>query len=386
MPPGGKHSAITVRPARGWRDMRAFIRLPHAIYADDPAWVPPLELERRLHLSKRFNPFFDHGEGELFIAWRDGVPVGRVSAQIDRLHLERYGDATGFFGHLEAHDDPAIFRVLLDATAAWLKERGMRHVRGPFSWNINQESGLLVAGFDTPPAFMMGHAKPYYDAHVRAAGMTGVMDLLAYDFTRDMHVPDKMRRFIQREKERGTLRVRPLNKRRLKDELRLLRDIFNDAWAENWGFVPFTEREFMEMGRQLSFLVSERDVAIASWKGEPAAMAVVMPDLNRYIADMNGRLAPFNWLRLLYRLKFSGPPQRMRMPLMGVRRKFHNGLPGAMLALAVIDEVYTYNRDRGVGGAELSWVLETNSRVRHLIEGLGARPYKTYRLYERDIL
>ncbi len=379
------NSHITVRPVTGGRELRTFIRLPQAIHAGDPNWIPPLDIERRLHLSKRFNPFFDHGEGELFIAWRGDEPVGRITAQIDRLHLERYDDATGFFGHVEAYDDPAIFRALLNAAAAWLNQRGMRRLRGPFSWNINQESGLLVEGFDTPPAFMMGHARPYYDACMRAAGMEKVMDLYAYDFTREMQVPEKLRRFIQREKEKGTLEVRPIDKRRLKEELHLLMGIFNDAWAENWGFVPFTKREFMEMGQQLNFLVSERDVAIASWKGEPAAMTVVMPDLNRMIADMNGKLLPFNWLKLLRRLKFSGPPERMRMPLMGVRRKFQNGLPGAVLALSVIDEVYTYNKNRGVQGAELSWVLETNTRVRHLIESVGARHYKTYRIYERTI-
>ena len=378
---------VAVRPVTGGRELRAFIRLPHAIYADDPNWIAPLDIERRLHLSQRFNPFFDHGEGALFIAWRGGEPVGRISAQIDRLHLEYHQDATGFFGHLEAHDDAAIFRALLEAAAEWLKARGMGRMRGPFSWNINQESGLLVEGFDTPPAVMMGHARPWYDAHVQAAGMHKVMDLLAYDLSRGTHrqIPEKLRRFIAREKEKGTLQVRQLDRRRLQDELRLMMDIFNDAWAENWGFVPFTEREFLEMGQQLRFLISDRDVAIASWKGEPAAMTVVMPDLNRMIADMNGRLLPFNWLKLIRRLKFAGPPERMRMPLMGVRRKFQNGLPGALLALSVIDEVYTYNERRGVQGAELSWILETNARVRHIIESVGARAYKTYRIYERDI-
>ena len=377
---------IKVTPVRDGRQLAAFIRLPHAIYADDPAWVAPLHVERRMHLS-RSNPFFEHGEGELFIAWRGGEPVGRISAQIDHLHLRRYADEppTGFFGFIEGVDDERVFAALLDAAAEWLRERGMRRMRGPFSWNINQESGLLVDGFSTPPAIMMGHARPWYDAHVRAAGLEKVMDLLAYDYTREMRAPTKMLTFIERLKRKGDLQVRGLNKRRLREELALIMGIFNDAWANNWGFVPFTETEIRKLGDELRLVIGEHEVAIASWKGEPAAMAVVMPDINRMIADFNGRLLPFNWLKLIRRLKFAGAPERMRMPLMGVKRKFQNTTVGAALALAVIDEVNMYHRERGVQGAELSWILETNTRVRHLIESTGAVPYKTYRIYERTI-
>ncbi len=377
-------SGISVRSVSGGRELATFIRLPHAIYADDPAWIPPLEVDMRMRLTKR-QPYFEHAEGELFIAWRGDAPVGRITAQIDRLHLERYKDATGFFGFLEGHDDPAIFRALLEAAAAWLRARGMRRMRGPFSWSINQESGLLVDGFDTPPAVMMGHARPWYARHVEAAGLEKVMDLIAYDFHRGMRPPEKMRAFIRRLKEKGSLKVRPMNRKRFDEELRLIMEIFNDAWANNWGFVPFTEAEIRQMGQELRFIIGERDVAIAEWKGEPAAMTVVMPDINRMIADFNGRLLPFNWLKFLWRLKFAGPPERMRMPLMGVRRKFQNTSAGAALALAVIDEVNEYHAGRGVQSAELSWILETNERVRHVIESTGAKPYKTYRIYERAI-
>ncbi len=377
-------SGISVRSVSSGRELAAFIRLPHAIHADDPAWVPPLEVDMRMRLSKK-QPYFRHAEGELFIAWRGDDPVGRISAQIDRLHLERHGDETGFFGFLEGHDDPAIFLALLQVAADWLRARGMRRMRGPFSWSINQESGLLVDGFDTPPAVMMGHARPWYGPHVEAAGMEKVMDLLAYDFLNGMRPPEKMRTFIRRLKEKGDLVVRPMNRRRFDEELRLIMDIFNDAWAGNWGFVPFTEAEIRQMGKELRFIIGAHDVAIAEWKGTPAAMTVVMPDINRMIADFNGRLLPFNWLKFLWRLKFAGPPERMRMPLMGVRRKFQNTAAGASLALAVIDEVNEYHAARGVRGAELSWILETNTRVRKVIESTGAKPYKTYRIYERAI-
>ncbi len=379
-------SDIQVRAVEGGRELKAFIRLPHAIYADDPAWIAPLQAERRMHLS-RHNPFFRHGEGQLFIAWRGDAPVGRISAQVNHLHLRQYpGEPpTGFFGFIEGIDDAAVFRALLDTAAAWLKERGMRRMRGPYSWSINQESGLLVEGFDTPPAIMMGHARPWYDAHVRAAGLEKAMDLIAYDFTPEMGAPEKVRRFIERLKQKGDLQVRPLNRRRLRAELDLIMDIFNDAWANNWGFVPFTPEEIGQMAQEFRLLLADHDVAIASWKGEPAAMAVVIPDLNRLAADFNGRLLPFNWARLIWRLKFSRKPKRWRMPLMGVRRRFQNTTVGGALSMAVIDAVNSVHREQGFSGAELSWILETNERARRVIESTGARPYKTYRIYERGI-
>ena len=366
----------------------AFIHLPHRIYADDPAWVPPLHIERRLHLSRRHNPFFEHGEGELFLAYRHGEVVGRISAHIDHLFNTTHPDEppTGFFGFIEAVDNPNVFAALLNAAEHWLRVRGCKRMRGPFNWSINQESGLLVAGFDTPPAIMMGHARHWYDAHMKAAGMRKAMDLLAYDYTREMRAPDKLLHLVQRFKDKGELRVRGLNKRHLRAELDLIMDIFNDAWSENWGFVPFTAREIRQMGDELRWILGKHHVAIATWKGEPAAFTVVMPDINRMIADFDGRLLPFNWAKLIWRLKFAGPPERMRMPLMGVRKRYQNGVVGAALALAVIDEVNMYHRDRGVQSAELSWILETNTRTRKLIESTGARACKTYRIYERDIV
>ncbi len=379
------HADITVRPVENGRLLKAFIRLPHRIYADDPAWVPPLDLERREHLSPRKNPFFEHGEATLFLAFRGDEPVGRISAQIDRLHLERHGDGTGFFGFLEAVDDQAVFDALFDAAAGWLRARGMGRMRGPFSFSINQESGLLVEGFAHPPVIMMGHARPYYDARVKACGFEKVMDLIAYDYPGLQPVPEAMARMLARLKEKGKLTVRPMDMRRLREELSLIMDIFNDAWAENWGFVPFTEREIRKLGDELKLIVSERDVWIAEYRGEPAAMVVTLPDINEYIRDFGGRLLPFNWLKLIWRLKFGGPPRTVRMPLMGVRRRYHGTAVGSALALAVIDAVRFYHAERGVQRGELSWILETNTRMRHMIEAVGGVPYKTYRIYEKAI-
>ncbi len=366
------------------RDMREFIRLPHAIYADDPHWVPPLDLERKEHLSRK-NPFFGHGEAQLFLARRGGRTVGRISAQINRLHLERHDDATGFFGFLEAVEDEAVFRALFEAAEDWLRKRGMKRVRGPFSYSINEESGLLVEGFDHPPVIMMGHARPWYGPMVEACGYEKAMDLLAYLYPELRPAPEAAVRMLERLKERGRLSVRPLDKKRLREELALIMDIFNDAWANNWGYVPFTETEIRKLGDDLNMIVEERDVWIASLDGEPSAMVVTLPDINEWIRDFGGRLLPFNWAKLIWRLKFGGPPKTVRMPLMGVRRKFHGKATGSALALAVIDAARDYHSGRGVRQGELSWILETNRPTRKLIETLGGIPYKTYRVYEKAL-
>ncbi len=371
-------------PISSSRDMREFIRLPHAIYADDPHWVPPLDLERKEHLSRK-NPFFGHGEAQLFLARRNGRTVGRISAQVNRLHLERYDDATGFFGFLEAVEDEAVFRALFEAAEDWLRERGMKRVRGPFSYSINEESGLLVEGFDHPPVIMMGHARPWYGPMVEACGYGKVMDLIAYILRGLKPMPEAAMKLLERLKEKGRLTVRPLNRKRLREELDLIMDIFNDAWANNWGYIPFTEAEIRKLGDDLNMIVDERDVWIASLDGEPAAMVVTLPDINEWIRDFGGRLLPFNWAKLIRRMKFGGPPKTVRMPLMGVRRKYHGKATGSALALAVIDAARDYHSGRGVQQGELSWILETNRPTRKLIETLGGEPYKTYRVYEKAL-
>jgi len=373
---------LSVESVVSRRDMREFIRMPHAVYADDPHWVPPLDLERKEHLSRK-NPFFGHGEAQLFLARRNGRAVGRISAQINRLHLERYGDATGFFGFLEAEEDEAVFRALFDAAENWLRERGMERVRGPFSYSINEESGLLVEGFDHPPVIMMGHARPWYGPMVEACGYGKAMDLIAYILRGLKPMPEAAMKLLGRLKEKGRLSVRPLNRKRLREELDLIMDIFNDAWANNWGYVPFTEAEIRKLGDDLNMIVEERDVWIASLDGEPSAMVVTLPDINEWIRDFGGRLLPFNWAKLIWRMKFGGPPRTVRMPLMGVRRKFHGKAVGSALALAVIDAARDHHAGRGVRQGELSWILETNSPTRKLIETLGGEPYKTYRVYEK---
>ncbi len=376
---------LVIQAVDGHRDrLKTFIRLPWSVYADDPVWVPPLMLERRQHLSPA-NPFFQHARCRCWVAYRDHRPVGRISAQIDRLHLERYDDATGFFGMLEALDDAEIFRALLGTAQNWLLAQGMRRVRGPFNLSINQESGLLVEGFDTPPALMMGHARPYYAPRIEEQGYTPVQDLLAYWLTEDSlrrNRPKAMDRLVARVHER--IQVRPLRRRRFKQDLEILRDIFNDAWSENWGFVPITREEFEELGRNIAPLIDDDFVQIAEVDGTPAAMMVMLPNVNEALRDLNGRLLPLGWLKLLWRLKVRYP-RSGRIPLMGVRKRYQNSLLGSALTYLIFEAMTEPVISRGIRATEMSWILEQNTRMRKVIESLGGKAYKRYRIYEKEL-
>jgi len=370
---------LEIRPVRGRRDLERFIRVPWGVYARDGSWVPPLRLERKQHFSSH-NPYFKHARWQGWVAWRDQVPVGRISAQVDDLYLERYGDATGFFGHIEAVDDRAVFAGLFRAAERWLAEQGMRRVLGPFNLSINQECGLLVEGFDTPPSVMMGYALPYYATAVEAAGYVPAKDLLAYRIAPDFEAPTVMQALTRRYQQR--LRVRPMRRSELKSELERLRDLFNDAWSQNWGFVPFTEDEFQAMGRDLSLLVGQDLIQIAELDGEPVAFIAALPNLNEAIRDLDGRLLPFGWARLLWRLKVRHP-RTARVALMGVRRRYQQTRLGPGLAFLVIDAVRQGLIRRGVEEVELSWILEDNAGMRNIIETIGGSVYKRYRLFEK---
>lgn len=379
-PRSGKPDPVAIQPVTS-RDIGRFVRVPQAILSHDQNWVPPLLLERRMHLSNA-NPYFKHARWQSWIAYRNGTAVGRISAQIDRLHLERYNDATGFFGMFDAEDDPHTAQALLETAESWLREQGMRRVRGPFSLSINDETGLLVDGFETPPMIMMGHAPPYYARHLAACGYDKAVDVLAYLISADFEPSPAMRRLVERVD--GDIHIRPMRRKRLDEDLTILRDIFNDAWSENWGFVPFTEEEFEDLGKNMKFLVDDDFVQIAEVDGRPAAFIALLPNINEAIRDLKGRLLPFGWLKLLWRLKIRYP-KTARIPLMGVRRALHHTPLGPALAFRVIAALRDPGKRRGIEQVELSWILEHNDGMRHIIESLGGRAYKRYRVFEKPL-
>jgi len=375
---------VVVRPVTSKADRRKFLAVPLKVFADDPKFVPQLFFERAEHISEKKNPFFEHAEAQLFLAERDGEVVGRISAQINHLHLERYEDATGQFGFLDAVDDVDVFKALLTQAAAWLSERGMKRMQGPFNFSINEDVGVLIDGFDTSPSIMMPHSRPYYQTHLEALGLNKAKDLVAYDMDGLLEPPRAMQLMMRKVQKSGNVTVRPLSKKHLARDLDIIISLFNDAWSQNWNFVPMTKAEITALGDALKILVSEDYIAIASYKGVPAAMAVTLPDINDWIKDLNGRLLPFGWAKILYE-RFVKAPKAVRMPLMGVKKEFQGTVIGAGLAIVVIETLFRTHKERGVLRGELSWVLEDNIAMRNVIENLGATVYKTYRVYEQAL-
>jgi hypothetical protein len=372
---------VAIRMVEDGCDLDRFVRLPFELHRDDPHWVPPLMVERRAALSRWKNPYFRHAEACFWLAERGGPTIGRISAQIDRLAARSLGDGLGQFGMLASIDDPQVVNSLLKAAESWLRERGMARVMGPFNLSINEETGLLVDGFDTPPMLMMGHDRRYLGPLLERAGYRKVKYLLA--FLSDGTCADPLKPLLGRRLP-PNVTVRPLRLSDYRREIATVTSIFNDAWSRNWGFVPMTEEEVDHMAVQMRPLIRERLVWFAEVDGEPAAMAVCLPNLNEMIRDLNGRLLPFGWAKLLWRLKRPGLTSG-RVPLMGVRRRYADSLLGSMLAFLVVGALHREARAMGMRLIEMSWVLEDNMPMRRIAEALGGRAYKTYRIYGKAL-
>jgi len=376
-------SRLEIRTVEDRKGMKAFISVPWELYRDDPNWVPPLKIERRDAFSEK-NPWFQHARWKAWIAFRDGQPVGRISAQIDELYLDRHDAHTGYFGMVEGTEDSEVFEKLFGAAENWLREHGMKTVIGPFNLGINQEIGCLVEGFDSPPYIMMGHAKPYYDGQIRGQGYQKVQDVLAYEVTSDMFaMPQNIQALLKRLE--GKISVRQVDRSQTPAELETMRNIFNDAWSANWGFVPFTEAEFAAVGKELFMIVPPDFSWIAEADGVPAAFIVLLPNLNEVIADLDGRLLPFGWLKLLWRLKVRFP-RTGRVPLMGVRKEFQNTRLGPALAFLASRALHEPTQLRQMEKVEMSWILEQNQAMRNIIEKIGGRISKRYRMYQKSLL
>lgn len=373
--------AVSVTEVGNRKLLREFLELPHRIYADDPAWIPPLRLLKREQMSRK-NHFFDHARLKAWVARRDGVVAGRITAQIDELHLRQHADQAGYFGMVEADDDPEVWTALFAAAEGWLREEGMRCAIGPFNLHVNEEVGLLVEGFSSPPFVLMGHARPWYGPAIEAQGYTAVKDLLAYRVHPDFEAPAVMTRLARRVSDR--VRVRALRRSELAADAAIMRGIFNDAWQDNWGFVPLAEAEWAETVSTLTKLMPDDYIQIAEYDGEPVAFIVALPNLNEAARGLNGRLFPFGWARLLWRLKVRHP-RTARVPLMGVVRAFQQSRLGPTLAFMVVDAVRAALHSRGVRDVEMGWILEDNRAMRNIIETIGGEAYKRYRMYQKDL-
>ncbi|MDR3505840.1 MAG: dATP pyrophosphohydrolase [Acidocella sp.] len=375
-------SDIKIIPVTGRALLNRFILLPERLHRDDPQYIAPLHLERQEALTPK-NPFFGHAEVQFWLAERNGHDVGRISAQIDKQALALRPDGTGFFGMIAAEDDPAIFKALLDTAAAWLRERGMTRMQGPFNLNINEETGLLVAGFDTPPMLLMGHDKPYIGPRLEQYGLVKEKDVYAYLYDMTVDLPASVRRLLDRPLPKDLV-VRPLDFKRYNEEIRTVTSIFNDAWASNWGFVPLTETETDYLAKSLKPLLDPRLTSVVERNGEPVGFLIALPNLNEAIRGLNGKLLPFGWAKLLWRLKVKGL-KTARVPLMGVRRAAAQDMIGSLLPFLMVDAVRREGLKKGFTHIELSWILEDNFPMRRMNESLGSEAYKTYRIYEKPL-
>jgi len=377
-------AAVSVAPVAGKADLKAFIELPKRLYRGQKGYVAPLDMERGEALSPKTNPFFDHAEVQLFLARRDGRVVGRISAQIDALHQQKYGDAAGHWGFLDAEDDPAIFEALIAAAEAWLKAKGMKKAVGPLSFTTNEELGVLVEGFDSLPMLMMPFHLPYNAEHIEANGYAKVKDILAYHLNKDDYKPLASKRMLERAASETGVVVRNIDMKRFNAEIETVIDIFNDAWSQNWGMVPFTEKEMAAAAKGLKLLIDPKMVVVAEQNGEAAGMMVCLPNLLEAARDLDGKLFPFGIAKLLYRLK-TNKVKSGRIPLMGIRRKHHGTVLGATLLPMMFEKLRPRFVERGLERLEMSWILEDNTAMRRVLEGLGGKVYKKHRIFEKAL-
>ena len=383
------HLPITIRPVATKADTKAFVDLPYRLYASDPNWVPPLKNEAYGLITPGKNPWFEHGEAQLFLAERGGQVVGRISAHIDHLALTQppeqgMGPGVGNWGLFEA-EDAETASALIAAAEDWLRAKGMIRSLGPISLCMWDEPGLLVSGHDHPPTVMMGFNAAAYEAWVEAAGYIGEQDLYTYSLRIDEGFPELSNRIVAMGEKSGRITIRRVNKARFVEEVQLILGILNDAWSDNWGFVPFTDAEIAYGGKKLKPLVFEDLIRVAEVDGEPVAFMMTLPDLNEKLIGYGGSLFPFNWAKLLWWLR--APKVRtMRVPLMGVVKKLQATRMASQLAFMMIEYI---RRDAvnkfGASHGDFGWVLASNGPMRSVGEAIGGHVNKIYRIYQKAL-
>jgi len=369
---------LEIRPVRGARELNAFIRLPFALYSDEPLWVPPLIFERKAFLDKRKNPFFAHAEAEYFLAWRDGKPVGRITAQVDHRLNEFQSNRWGLFGFFECVDDPEVSRALLDAAEGWLRARGRDRMVGPMDFSTNDECGVLVDGWDLPPIILTNWTHRHYPVLLEAAGLEKAMDTHMWDLwvdTRESVHPVIWKLAGEVESKHG-ITTRYFDKKDLRAEVDRFLEVYNAAWERNWGFVPLSEKEVRHYAKQLKPLLSEDWAMVAEKDSETVGAGLSLPDYNQVFKHMNGRLLPFGWAKFLY---YRRKIDRVRVFALGVKREYqHTGV-----AARLFEMHYDSAERTPQHGGETGWILESNRSMNRAMEGMGGKIVRTYRMYEK---
>jgi GNAT superfamily N-acetyltransferase len=360
------------------RQLKQFITFPWKIYRDDPNWVPPLIFNQLQFFTPGRNPYLAHSKAQLFMAFRGSEPVGRISAHENNQHIRVHKDGAGFFGFFECIDDHTVGQALLDAASNWLRERGLKTMRGPLSFSVNDEAGLLIDAFDEPPLIRMAYNPPYYSGLIEGYGLQKIQDLYAYAMFESDDLSESVRGIADAALEDPKLAVRTINERDFKNEMDKIRKIYAEAWSENWGAVPLTDDEFDRIVGELK-LITDRDLFfIAEYDGEPAGMSLVLSDVNEALKKAGGRLFPLGLLKILrHRRKIKS----MRMPLMGIRKEYRMRGIDAVFCCRTYDVV----KKKGPRKIELSWILESNTAANAVLKKMGARRSKTYRIYEKPL-
>lgn len=374
--------AVEIRETPIGGRLRDFLDVVDYIYRDDPCFVRPLDLDMTERLSRK-NPFFEHGDGVVFTAHRNNWCVGRCTAQIDYLHLRRHDDDAGYFGFLDTIDDLEVASELLGAAARWLKVRGMKRMRGPFMLSMNDMVGCLVEGFDTPPMILMPHHRPYQGALIEKAGVPKLKDAYAWTYTVG-DIPKRAQKAHDAVAAMPEVRVRPVDPKHAERDIRVIMEIHNDAWAETWGFVPFTAAELTKVNKDLRLILDPRIALICEIEGQPAGVAFAIPNVNELIQDLNGKLFPTGLAKLWWRLKFA-PPKTARLIILGIAKRFRTMKKYGALSTYIYVEMNECGKRAGYQRSELSYTLEDNHPVNLGIKFMGGKLYKRFRLYERAL-
>lgn len=355
--------------------IKEFVELPYRLYRSDPHWVPPLRIAVKELLDRDKHPFYKNAEAEFFLARRNGDVVGRIAAVIDRAHNQFHGENAGFFGFFECIDDSAVAEALLGRAREWVSQRGARFLRGPVNPSTNYECGMLIEGFDSSPMIMMTYNPPYYPKLMDRIGLRKAKDLLAYSSSTTRIDAQKIERVAERSLAKNGIRVRPINMKDFAREVELVWNVYSSAWARNWGFVPMSREEFFQQGKEMKQILKPELVLIGEAAGRVVGFALALPDVNQALKPAGGSLFPTGLLKILY---YQRLVKSVRVLALGVVEEHRaSGLAAAFYATLVRNA-----RNLGYGECEMSWILEDNVLMNRSLEAMGAKRYKTYRIYD----
>jgi GNAT superfamily N-acetyltransferase len=373
---------VSIRPVRTRRELKRFVKVPFRLHRDQPQWVAPLIFERMEFLDRKKNPWFEHGEAEYFLAERDGEAVGRISAHLDRRWDSYQGGSDAMFGFFESSNDPEVAAALLGAATEWAREKGRSRILGPMDFTTNDEIGILIEGYERRPMILEPWHPPHYRELIEAEGFGKAMDVQMWELQfGDLKEGERFDPSIHEAAEKGLreegIVIRTMRKREMADEVRRFMDVYNEAWGDNWGFVPITDAEVEFQAKNLKQVIAENWAFMAEKDGEVVGAALTLPDINQVMAKLNGRLLPFGWLRfLLGKRKID----QLRVFALGVKHEYRHSGVAAGLYLKHLEEAAVPG---GIAGGEMGWILETNEPMNRAMEGMGGTVVKKYRIYEK---